>query len=52
MELVNEWFPDGKYRNVDTNFSIYYTYEKYIITALPLTVNDLHKADMEYHGNF
>ena len=27
MELVNEWFPDGKYRNVDTHFSTYYTYE-------------------------
>ena len=50
MELVNEWFPTGKFSKVDTPFRKEYTYEKELITALPLTGNYLHKAEMEYHG--
>ena len=28
MELVNEWLPNGKFRQVDTNFRIDSSYEK------------------------
>ena len=28
MEVVNEWFPTGKFRKVDTSFSTNSTYEK------------------------
>ena len=28
MELVNEWFPTGMFRNVDTPFCTYSSYEK------------------------
>ena len=52
MELVNEWFPTGKFRNADAPFRTDYTYEKDIIATLPLTINDLHKSEMEYHGKF
>ena len=52
MELVNEWFPAGKFRKVDTPFRKYSTYEKEIMSALPLKVNTLCKTEMEYHGNF
>ena len=27
MELVNDWFPNGKFRKVDTPFRTDYTYE-------------------------
>ena len=52
MELVNEWFPTGKFRKFDTPFRTESTYEKEPMDALPLTGNDLHKANMEYHGKF
>ena len=50
MELVYEWLSTVKYKKVDTNFSSYYTYEKELMDALPLTGNALHKAEMEYNG--
>ena len=28
MELVNEWFPTGKFRNIDTTFWTDFSYEK------------------------
>ena len=49
MELVNEWFPTGKYRKVDMTDS---TYEKYIMAALKLIGNAHHKAEMEYYETF
>ena len=52
MELVNEWFPTGKFRNVDTTFWTDSSYEKEILAALPLRGHALHKAEMEYHGKF
>ena len=52
MELVNEWFPTGKFRNVDTPFRTDSSYEKELLAALPLTGHALHKAEMEYHGKF
>ena len=50
MELVNEWFPTGKFRNVDTPFWTDSSYEKELLAALPLIGHALHKAEMEYHG--
>ena len=52
MELVNEWFPTGKFRKVDRNVRKYYTYEKEPMDALPLTRNTLHKEETEYNGKF
>ena len=52
IELVNEWFPTGKFRNVDTPFQTDSSHEKELLAALPLTGNALHKAEMEYHGKF
>ena len=43
-ELMNAWFPTGKFRKVDTPFMTDYTYEKNLMTALTLIVNSLHKA--------
>ena len=37
MELVNEFFPDGNFRNVDTPFRTDYSHEKESLAALPLT---------------
>ena len=34
MELVNEWFPNGKFRNVDTPFRTDSSYEKELLAAL------------------
>ena len=48
MELVNEWFPTGKFRKFDTPFRADSTHEKELMSALTLTRNDLHKAEMEY----
>ena len=39
MELVNEWFPDGKFRNIDTPFRTYNKYEKELMDALPFAGN-------------
>ena len=52
MELVNEWLPTGKFRNVDTTFRMYSTYKKETMAAIPLTGNVPHMAEMEYHGKF
>ena len=52
MELVNEWFPTGKFRNVDTPFRKDSSYEKELLAALPLPGHALHKEEMEYHGKF
>ena len=52
MELVNEWLPNGKFRKADTPFSTDYTHEKDIMEELPLTVDNLRKAEMEYYGKF
>ena len=52
MELVTKWFPAGKFRRFDTNFRIDSTYENYLLSTLPLTVNALHNTKMEYHGKF
>ena len=46
MELVNEWFPYGKFRNIDTPFRTEYTYEKELMATITLTVNILHKVEM------
>ena len=52
MELVNEWFPTGKFRNVDTLFRTDSSYEKELLAVLTLTGHALHKVEMEYHGKF
>ena len=52
MELVNECFPTGKFRNVDTPFWKDSSYEKELLAALPLSGHALHKEEMEYHGKF
>ena len=52
MELVNEWFPTGKFRNDDTPFRTESSYEKELLDALPLKGHALHKVEMEYHGKF
>ena len=46
MELVNEWFPTGKFRNFDTPFRKNSSYAKELLAALPLTGNSPHKAEM------
>ena len=51
-ELVNEWFPNGKFRKFDINFSTDSTYEKELMSALPLTGNALCKSEMENYGKF
>ena len=52
MELVNEWFPTGNFRNVDTPFRIDFSYEKELLDVIQLTGHALHKAEMEYHRKF
>ena len=52
MELVNEWFPTGKFRKVYTPFRTYSIYEDKLMAALPLTGNSLIKSEMEYRGKF
>ena len=52
MELVNEWFPTGNFRNIDAPFRTDSPYEKELLAALPLTGHSLHKAEMEYHEKF
>ena len=46
MELLNEWFPTGEFRKVDTPFWTDFSYEKELMDALPLTGHALHKAEM------
>ena len=50
IEIVMKQFPTVKVRKVDTPFSKDSTYKKYLMDVLPLTVNFLRKAEMEYHG--
>ena len=50
MEIVNGWFPTGKCIKFDTPFRPGSKYENLLMAALPLTVNSLHKSEMEYHG--
>ena len=52
VELVNEWFPTGKFRNVDTPFWTDSLHENELLAVLPLTGHSLHKAEMEYRGKF
>ena len=52
MELVNEWFPSGKFRKVYTPFRTESTHEKELMPALPWTGNALNKSEMEYNGKF
>ena len=51
-EIVNACSPTGKFIRVDKPFRKDYAYEKELMDALPLTGNDHHKAEMEYHGKF
>ena len=50
MELVNEWFSNGNFRNIDTPFRTESTHETELMAALSLTVNALNKSEMKYHG--
>ena len=52
MKVVKEWFPNGKFRNVDTPFRTEYSHEKELLASITLTGHALHKAEMEYHGKF
>ena len=47
MELVNEWFPTGKFRKFDTLFWTDSSYEKELLAALQLIGHAPHKAKME-----
>ena len=44
MELVKEWFPTGKFKNIDTPFWTDSSYEKELLAALTLTGHTPHKA--------
>ena len=52
MEIVNELFQTGIFLKVDTPFLKDSAREKELLSVLPLTVNSLHKSEMEYHGKF
>ena len=52
MEVVNEWFPTGNFRKVDTSFRTDSTYKNELMDAPPLIGNALHRAEMEYHEKF
>ena len=52
MELVNEWFPTGKFEKVETPFRTDSKYEKELMAELTLAVNAIHKSETEYHGKF
>ena len=45
-EIVNEWFPTGKLRRVNTHFTIESTYEKKLMAAIPMPGNALHKSEI------
>ena len=49
MEIVNEWSPTGKYRNIDTRFRTNSAYKNELTAALPLTGHALNNTEMEYH---
>ena len=51
-KLVNECFPTVTFRNVETSFRKDSTYEKELIAVITLTVNALHKSEIEYNGKF
>ena len=42
--------PSWKYRKAYTPFCKHTTYENEFMTVVILTVNALHKSEMEYHG--
>ena len=44
MDLVNEWFPTGKFIKVDTPFRADYAHEKELMAALPLTAHAIHNS--------
>ena len=46
--MVTRW----KSRKFDTPFRTDYNYDKELMSALPLTVNALHKEEKEYNGKF
>ena len=52
MEIVNELFPTGKFRNIDTTFWVESTYEKKLIPTVIFTGNVPQKEEMEYHDKF
>ena len=52
MELINEWSPTGKFREVDKTFRTESAYEKKLMSALTLIGHALHKSEMEYNGKF
>ena len=52
MELVTEWFPTGKFRNVDTPFRIDSSYEKVFLAALTLIGYAFHTTEMKYYEKF
>ena len=43
VDLVNEWFPTGKFMKVDTHFWAYSAYKKELIYSVTLTINSIHK---------
>ena len=45
MELVNEWFPTGKFRKVDKPFRTDSTNEKDLMVVLKLTRNELNNTN-------
>ena len=47
MELVKEWFPNGKFIKVDTHFWMEYTHEKEIMATVLWRGNTLQRAEME-----
>ena len=50
--MANKCFNTGKFRKLDTYLRKDSTNEKKLMAADPLTVNDLQKAYIEYHGKF
>ena len=49
MELVNSWFPTGKFMKVDKPFRKYCTCENELMDVLTLAGDALHKTEIEYH---
>ena len=47
LELINEWFPTGKFRTVDALFYKDSIYEKYSMSVLPLVENSLSNTETE-----
>ena len=45
IEVINKWFPTGKFRTVNAPFYKDSTYEKYFMSALPLVENSLRNTE-------